>query len=119
MAGATSTLVAGCFAVSPVEPVCRNMNWTVPPGLAPVTVSRPGAEAPGYFQSSLRDLNHFFHFPSAEQNRVVFADCYIDPLNRHRHALHDLAQHLFGLLGLLQGGSVERIYDNAVGEYGD
>jgi hypothetical protein len=29
----------------------------VPAVLTPVTVCRPGAEAPGYFQSSLRDLH--------------------------------------------------------------
>ena len=29
----------------------------VPAGLGSVTVCRPGAEAPGYFQSSLRDLH--------------------------------------------------------------
>jgi hypothetical protein len=39
----------------------------VPPGLAPVAVSQPGAEAPGYFRSSLRDLGHSSSFPSAER----------------------------------------------------
>src|ERR1035437_2433533 len=69
---------------------CVRENWVVPPGLASVTdsrpgaevpgyfqpslrdlhlftVSRPGAEAPGYFRSSLRDLGHSSAFPSAER----------------------------------------------------
>src|SRR5258708_3855935 len=40
-------------------------------------------------------------------------------LYRHRHALDDLAQHLFGLFGFFQGGSVERTYHHAVGKDGD
>src|ERR1039458_3097319 len=42
-------------------------NWVVPPGLTPDTASQSGAEAPGYFRSSLRDLGHSSPFPSAEQ----------------------------------------------------
>src|ERR1035437_11161153 len=42
-------------------------NWVVPPGLTPDTASQPGAEAPGYFRSSLRDLGHSSPFPSAER----------------------------------------------------
>src|SRR6266849_9309338 len=40
-------------------------------------------------------------------------------LHGYRHALHDLAQHLLGLLGFFQGGSVERTDHYAVGEDGD
>src|ERR1039457_6196549 len=37
-------------------------------------------------------------------------------LHGHRNALHDLAQHLLGLLGFFQGGSVKRTYYYAMGE---
>src|SRR5258708_21520115 len=40
-------------------------------------------------------------------------------LHRYRHALDDLAQHLFGLFGFFQGGSVERSYDYALGKAAD
>src|ERR1035441_10919885 len=42
-------------------------NWVVPPGLTPDTASQSGAEAPGYFRSSLRALGLSSPFPSAEQ----------------------------------------------------
>ena len=40
-------------------------------------------------------------------------------LDGYRHALYDLAEDLFGLLGFFQGGSVERTNYHAVGEDGD
>ena|SRR2546429_2294779 len=40
-------------------------------------------------------------------------------LNRHRHALHNLAKDLLGLLGFFQSGSVKRTYYYAVGENGN
>src|SRR5260370_27695788 len=40
-------------------------------------------------------------------------------LHGYWHALNDLPQHLLGLLGFFQGGSVERTHYHAVGENGD
>jgi hypothetical protein len=48
-------------------------NWVVPPGLASVTVSQPGAEAPGYFQPSLRDLHLLPFRDPALKRRAIFS----------------------------------------------
>src|ERR1019366_2196304 len=58
---------------SPQGLKCVRENWVVPPGLASVTVSRPGAEAPGYFQPSLRGLHPLPFLNPALQRPAKFS----------------------------------------------
>src|ERR1035441_3267969 len=52
-----SVVPPGLYSFLPLFPALK--RWAKlgrPPGLTSVAVSRPGAEAPGYFRSSLRHL---------------------------------------------------------------
>src|ERR1039458_1813789 len=71
-------------------------NWVVPPGLTPDAASQSGAEAPGYFRSSLRDLGHSSPFPSAEQlaEKVVEGARSTPQALKHGRIFNDLTARL-------------------------
>jgi hypothetical protein len=71
-------------------------NWVVPPGLTPDAASQSGAEAPGYFRSSLRDLGHSSPFPSAEQlaEKVVEGARSTPQALKQGHIFNDLTARL-------------------------